>query len=249
MIVNLEAVLFDFGNTLISIELDWETVLPQNIESLTGYLKTRGIPAEADHFGKKFVENKSAWNQKGREEMHEYKTVDVLAKTLQEWGYPALPPQELEEAVTAYFNPEESLYPVVEGCHEVLQELLNRGLKLGIVSNASSGKLIRDAMLHRGLDKYFQTIIVSADVGYRKPHPAIFRLAMQALGTTAEKSVMVGDVPAYDVEGPQVLGMKSILVSYIDSKEGKRFSSPAVPDGIASHFTEIPSLLEKLTHS
>lgn len=247
--MSIDAVLFDFGNTLVSIELDWEKIIPQNIESLVGYLQTRGIPAEPETFGRKFVANKNAWNQKGREEMHEYRVVDILAKTLEEFGYPALTPEELEKAATAYFNPEEMLYPVVEGCHETLQELQNRGLKLAIVSNASSGKLIRDAMAHRGLEKYFQVVIVSADVGYRKPHPAIFKLALQELGVKPEKTVMIGDVPAYDVEGPQALGMKSILAAYIESREGKRFPSAKVPDGIANHFTEIPSLLEKMNHS
>ena len=242
--MSIKCVLFDFGNTLISIELDWETVLPRNISSLVQHLNSRGIPAEVERFGKTFVANKSSNHSRGQSVMMEYPTTQTLADTLKEFDLPSLSAAELEAAVTAYFQPEESLYPVVPHTHEVLEQLKSSGYKLGIVSNASSGKLIRDAMDHRGFTPYFDSIIVSADVGYRKPHPEIFKLALQELSMSPGDTVMIGDVPAYDVAGPHALGIKTILVTGVDSSEAKKLPSGIAPDAIAASFLEIPAMIK-----
>jgi FMN phosphatase YigB (HAD superfamily) len=158
--LSIKCVLFDFGNTLISIELDWKTIIPRNIASLVQYLNSKGIPADIESFGKAFVANKSSNHTHGQSVMMEYPTTQTLADTLTEFKYSALSATELEAAVTAFFQPEESLYPIVPHTHEVLEQLKSRGYKLGIVSNASSGKLIRDAMDHRGFTPYFDSVIV-----------------------------------------------------------------------------------------
>ncbi|MFB3895156.1 MAG: HAD family hydrolase, partial [bacterium] len=157
-----------------------------------------------------------------------------------------VPQQILETAVDVFFSPELGLYPIVPQVPEVLTELKTRGYKLAVVSNATSGRLIRQAMAMRDLTRYFETIIVSAEVGYRKPHPKIFQLAMDFLNVTPEQTVMVGDLLEFDVIGANNLGIKSILAKYVLSKED--YNPPKadiIPDAIVTSFPEILKYIEQ----
>jgi FMN phosphatase YigB (HAD superfamily) len=54
--------------------------------------------------------------------------------------------------------------------------------------------------------------IGSAAFGRTKPHPSIFRAALEALGAAASDAAMVGDSYADDIEGARALGMRAFLV-------------------------------------
>jgi putative hydrolase of the HAD superfamily len=58
----------------------------------------------------------------------------------------------------------------------------------------------------------FDVIIVSGAVNRRKPHPEIFKKALQELGVTAEETVFVGDTVDADVIGAKAAGMKTIFI-------------------------------------
>ncbi len=91
-----------------------------------------------------------------------------------------------------------------------LDALRERGFKLGIVSNrAFGGQRFRDDLAAAGLDIEWDTIAVSVEVGFLKPHPDIFRRALEGLDTSAAETLMVGNSLAEDVAGAQSLGMKA----------------------------------------
>ena len=47
----------------------------------------------------------------------------------------------------------------------------------------------------------------SSEVGWRKPHPAIFERALEALDVAPERAIFVGDKLSTDVAGASALGM------------------------------------------
>lgn len=63
-----------------------------------------------------------------------------------------------------------------------------------------------------GIDGYFDQIIVSAQAGFEKPHPEIFRIALAAIDQP-DLCFMVGDNPVADVAGAQAAGIPGILVN------------------------------------
>ena len=63
------------------------------------------------------------------------------------------------------------------------------------------------------LADWFVTIVISDRVGYGKPHPAIFRAALEAAGVPAERAVHVGDSYAKDVLGAVGVGMAAMLIA------------------------------------
>jgi putative hydrolase of the HAD superfamily len=100
------------------------------------------------------------------------------------------------------------------GVREALARLKAAGIRMAVVSN-SEGTV--EAMLKSvGLAPYLETVVDSWVVGVAKPDPAIFRIALDRLGVPASAAVMLGDVPAIDVEGARAAGITPILLDPLD---------------------------------
>jgi putative hydrolase of the HAD superfamily len=92
----------------------------------------------------------------------------------------------------------------------VLQDLKQRGFHLGIISNW-------DSRLPSLLDKleishYFKTVVVSALVGYEKPHPAIFEIALRKSGLSCAEVIYIGDDPVLDYQAARSTGMRAFHI-------------------------------------
>lgn len=96
---------------------------------------------------------------------------------------------------------------------DTLEELarLRQHYRLGLVTNSSEAGLT--ALRHRfELDERFDYITASYEVGAIKPDPAIFRIALDAAGVSADQAVMIGDNPADDIDGAAAVGLAAILL-------------------------------------
>lgn len=91
---------------------------------------------------------------------------------------------------------------------ETLLELRNRGFLLGIVTNrAFGGERFRADLRELGLDVGWDAVSVSVEVGFLKPHPALFEHALDALDLQPRQALMVGNSLVEDVSGAQALGI------------------------------------------
>ena len=95
------------------------------------------------------------------------------------------------------------------GTRDHLEEIGGR-YKIGVISNAD-GK-IEDVLRRCNIADCFRTITDSGLVGYEKPHPEIFRQALQAMKAAPEESLYVGDVYSVDYLGATSAGMQAILM-------------------------------------
>lgn len=110
-------------------------------------------------------------------------------------------------AIRPLYVRDEHAVPVVETLHRA-------GLKLGIVSNTFFPGHAVDGVLDAfGLLSYFPVRVYSSDCGVRKPHPNIFRTALERMGVAAEQSLYVGDHPRKDVRGAARVGMTPVLMA------------------------------------
>jgi HAD superfamily hydrolase (TIGR01549 family) len=96
----------------------------------------------------------------------------------------------------------------VAGARALLAALKPR-VRIAIVSNnvrdEQEGKL---ALF--GFGPFVDELVVSAEVGISKPDAAIFRIALDRLGVTADSAVMVGDSWAADIEGARAAGIRAV---------------------------------------
>ncbi len=91
---------------------------------------------------------------------------------------------------------------------QVLQDLNQRGLRLGIISNWDSR--LPSLLQQLGISHFFNTVVVSALVGYEKPHPAIFQIALERVGLDPSEVVYIGDDPVLDYQAARNAGMQAL---------------------------------------
>ncbi|MEO9175378.1 MAG: HAD-IA family hydrolase, partial [Gaiellales bacterium] len=99
----------------------------------------------------------------------------------------------------------------------VVQELVARGVPVGVLSNIAWD--IRPSLARAGLLELLHTVVLSYEVGYEKPDPALFTLACERMGHAPGDVLYVGDDPARD--GPAVrIGMPVYLLP--DARDVRR---------------------------
>ena len=99
----------------------------------------------------------------------------------------------------------------------VLLKLKDRGIKLGIVTDAPKLKAwIRLASIK--LSNYFDVVVTFEDTKQRKPSKLPFKAALDKLKLKPQECLMVGDWPERDIKGAKALGMKTCFARYGNPK-------------------------------
>ena len=105
------------------------------------------------------------------------------------------------------------LYPHVK---VTLIELIKRGLKLAVVSDAPRQEAwLRLCYLQ--LHHIFDTVITYDDTGEYKPSPAPFKKVLETLNVEPGEAIMVGDWPERDIVGAAELGIRTVFAKYGDT--------------------------------
>ena len=99
-------------------------------------------------------------------------------------------------------------FDIFEDVLPTLAELRSHDLKLGLVSN--TGRDLDAFIRHHGLD--VDAAISSGMHGKTKPHPTIFRAALERLDVEPPQAAMVGDSIDDDVEGAKAVGIRALLL-------------------------------------
>jgi putative hydrolase of the HAD superfamily len=140
----------------------------------------------------------------------------------------------------AFLEPIFSTAQVSHDALSVLGGLKRRGVKTAIVSNTpwgSSGRAWRSELARHDLLQAVDAVVFCTDVGWRKPHPTLFRRALQMLGASATDAVFVGDDPVWDVEGADAAGLRPILLASRPQQRGSAQLTVA---------TSLPDVLSKI---
>jgi putative hydrolase of the HAD superfamily len=95
------------------------------------------------------------------------------------------------------------------GTAEQLREIGER-YEIAVISNADGR--IDDVLQKCGIARCFRTITDSGLVGYEKPHPEIFRQALESMNAAPGESLYVGDVYSVDYLGATGAGMRAVLM-------------------------------------
>jgi putative hydrolase of the HAD superfamily len=104
--------------------------------------------------------------------------------------------------------------------HALLEGLRDRGLKLGLVSNAfDPGWLLHRDLEQMGIAERIDFAVFSSEIGKRKPHPAIFGRALEALGVAPERALFVGDRLYEDIRGAGEIGMATVQAVWFRADE------------------------------
>ena len=128
---------------------------------------------------------------------------------------------------------------VVPNGKETVVELVRRGYKVGVISDLIGTKEIDEWLDRDGLRPYFCTVQQSSVTMLRKPHPAIYFLALRESGIRPEEAVFVGDNLKRDIIGAKASNFgATIAVEYPDAKKLK-LTRENQPDGIITRFDQL----------
>ena len=99
------------------------------------------------------------------------------------------------------------------GASETLDRLNSADVRMGIVSNTSfTGPTLRAELEQHGLAHHFEFVMTSAEYSVRKPNPLLFEVAASRMGMPAGSIWYVGDRAEADVAGANSAGMFSVLL-------------------------------------
>jgi len=90
--------------------------------------------------------------------------------------------------------------------------------------------------------EYFEVVVISGEIGYRKPHPRIFQHALKRLGVKPWEAVHVGNSVREDVAGAKGVGMWAIWVR----DEGEGGVVGVQPDVVVDSIAEVPRAVRLL---
>ncbi len=129
-----------------------------------------------------------------------------FSKTFTDMGlHPEVVPAAFEDDYVALCPTKTNLFP---HAHETLRYLHSKYTLHLITNGFRESQEVK--LKGSGLAGYFRHIIISEEVGFNKPHPAIFEHAIKLAGAKNEESLMIGDSLEADVYGALNFGMDAI---------------------------------------
>jgi putative hydrolase of the HAD superfamily len=184
----IDAVLFDWNNTLVNFEWDDELV-------------ELGHRAALGHDDPDFT---ARWREimlGGHNGDRRY------ADLLRELG--VAEPDAFIDAEHAVWRPAHS---VLASAQALLDSLRSRGVKTGLVANSwpDPGRVLRADAEAFGLAERLDVLVYSEELGVRKPDPEIFLHACRLLDVEAGATMFVGDNLVTDVQGAAEVGMTTV---------------------------------------
>jgi putative hydrolase of the HAD superfamily len=103
-----------------------------------------------------------------------------------------------------------------------VRALRAKGVRTALVSNCSHNT--RPVVARLGLEQEFDALILSFEVGSRKPQPAIYLAAIEAVGSDAADAIFVDDQADY-CDGARALGIDTRLIIRLDAHPPEGFAS------------------------
>ncbi len=239
-----KVILFDLGSTLIYFDTDWTSVLTEGSRRLTRALASAGFRLNEDEFSTSFTQKLQEASTQRERDYTELTTESVLRSLLANKGYPNVPPIHLRPALNAMYSTSQPHWRVEEDANKTLESMRALGCRLGIISNAGDALDVYTLIKNAGLSSFFKKVWISAEVGYRKPHPRMFELALDYFQIRPGEAVMVGDVLGADILGANNLGIASVWITRrADTPENQANKLRIVPDQSIYSLDELPSLL------
>jgi putative hydrolase of the HAD superfamily len=202
----VEAVLFDWNNTLVQFTWDDELLAEGHRAGL------RAIGREDDP---------APFTARHRERVIERGTPDERYESLLH----ELLPEATDDQIDAFIDAEHAAwapaFQTLGAAQALLEALRARGLKTGVILNSwpDPGRVLRGDIERAGLTELLDTIVISSEVGMRKPDPGIFQLALEQLGVEPHDAMFVGDRLETDVQGAARVGMTTVQALWFNADD------------------------------
>ena len=205
---HIEAILFDMGGTLRGSVPTSPAIKEQKVRQIMQLL---GEGGSLEKFQQLLTDRFLGYTLWSRETLLE---LDERAIWTQ-WMLPERPADLIRERALELhklWREGTGVREIFPETKEIIIELFRRGYRLGIVSNTTS--TVETPTLLRSLEiaGYFETVILSSEIGIRKPDPAILIEAVHRMGIQPERCAYIGDRLNRDLEAARKAGFGRIII-------------------------------------
>ena len=130
-----------------------------------------------------------------------------------------------------------SSYKLFDDALPAIEDLAQRGYRLGLISNFE--RWLEEMLVELEVGQHFEVSVISGIVGTEKPDERIYRIALDKAGVDAGRCVHVGDSPGLDVAPAAAVGMNAVLLD-------RRDRYPQVDAPRIRSLQELPALVAGL---
>lgn len=199
----ITTVLFDAGGTLVHVDHGF---IQKELRQ-AGIIVTRQQVREAEGASKAAIDRRM---QATTLDTDDTRRQPYFTAMLQRLGVEPLLAIQLLHAIETTHRRENLWRTVLPSTPGILAQLRERGLTLGVVSNADGR--IASILARCGIAQFFHVIVDSHEVGVEKPDPRIFDFALTKAQARPEHTLYVGDIYSIDVVGAERAGIHSVLI-------------------------------------
>jgi HAD superfamily hydrolase (TIGR01549 family) len=150
--------------------------------------------------------------------------------------------ETLEALSRAHMNELQKTFEVRQETFEFLEWAASR-FRRAMISNFDYSPALYSSLENFGIRSVFEKITVSADIGWRKPHPVLFEKTLEDMGVKASDALFIGDQLYVDVHGALNAGMDVVWIE-TESQDWIPAVRPE-PSYTVKSIIELIDLLEK----
>jgi putative hydrolase of the HAD superfamily len=240
----IKALMFDFIGTLVNVK-------GYNLEvskmKLYKALCEAGFNVEHEKFLEAYTQAHEKYRVIRYQQLVEVTNAIWISEALNLLGFKTnSEDSRIKTAVNIFFEDYLNSLKTRRYAKKLLKKLSAENYKLGLVSNFTYAPLIYGALRKTGINRFFDAVLVSADVGRRKPHVKIFEEALKRLGVKADEVIYVGDSPDEDIKGAKQLGIKTIYVASQFYPLESLHKNMQSPDNVAKNLCEAEKRIRKI---
>jgi putative hydrolase of the HAD superfamily len=235
---HLRAIGFDLFNTLI-------TAGPQTLQEANGRLilslKQNGFALEGERFKRAYRDAAVHHLEECRKEGRETHNRFWISAALETQGYRVSPDDpRIAEAVEGYFSAFYDYCRIIPGTTEMLDRVKGT-FRLGMLTNFTHGPAARKIIEQLRLAPFFDVIIISGELGFRKPSPLVFQKLVDQLEIEKDELIYVGDDLEPDIVGAQNAGIQPVWFTFVHDREIP-FAAGILPSGPGEPHGSVPKI-------
>ena len=239
----IKAVIFDYIGTLVNCRGYSMTDSKDNLHSA---LVAEGFALEKTSFLQAYELAHQKYRKVRYEQFREVTNSVWVCEALYNLGFKvSADDARVKTALNVFFQDFIDTLELRAGAKKLLAQTQPR-CKLGLISNFTHAPVIYKSLRKLDLCKHFNAIVVSEEVGWRKPSPEIFKAALTRLQVRAEEVVYVGDSPIEDVKGAKEAGLTTIFVPSQFNKLKDLVQSKQEPTFVSKNLAQVSRSLERL---
>jgi FMN phosphatase YigB (HAD superfamily) len=234
-VIKIEAILFDINGTLRIRELH-EPTQQAAIRRILELLQKDVVP---DSFWEELVRRQKAYGAWAQQNLVQLSEKEIWTN----WILPDFPRSQIEpiaDELMVLWSERKGWTVPRPGAEEMLNELKRRGYRLGVISNSMSTLDIPRSLDRFGWSGYFEVVVLSSFVKFRKPSPEPFFEALRLLNIAPGKCAYIGNRIAKDLVGCNSAGFGlGILLDPPENSRSDEKDLSIQPDLIIKSLSEL----------